>query len=145
MSNLEGFDYSYVIISAMATRITSVPIVYSTVCSGAGQRKHLRYASLAFEGGIHRWPVNSPDKGPVTRTMFPFDDVTMTDMEGDHIGETWRMQHIYITVRVRNIYHFLTNRSRFTIYWWYCVQQYFGLDTYESWRTNKTIHHTNII
>ena len=26
-------------------------------------------------GGIHRWRVNSPHKGPVTRKMFPFDDV----------------------------------------------------------------------
>ena len=25
--------------------------------------------------GFHRWPVNSPHKGPVTRKMFPFDDV----------------------------------------------------------------------
>ena len=24
-----------------------------------------------------RWPVNSPHKGPVTRQMFPFDDVIM--------------------------------------------------------------------
>ena len=27
--------------------------------------------------GISRWPVNSPHKGPVTRKMFPFDDVIM--------------------------------------------------------------------
>ena len=27
--------------------------------------------------GIHRWPVNSPHKGPVARKMFPFDDVIM--------------------------------------------------------------------
>ena len=27
--------------------------------------------------GIHRGPVNSPHKGPVTRKMFPFDDVIM--------------------------------------------------------------------
>ena len=27
--------------------------------------------------GIHRWPVNSPHKGTVTRKMFPFDDVIM--------------------------------------------------------------------
>ena len=31
--------------------------------------------SLAFVWGIHRWPANSPHKGPVTRKMFPFDDV----------------------------------------------------------------------
>ena len=28
-------------------------------------------------GEIHRWPVNSPHKWPVTRKMFPFDDVIM--------------------------------------------------------------------
>ena len=27
--------------------------------------------------GIHRWPVNSPHKEPVTRKIFPFDDVIM--------------------------------------------------------------------
>ena len=28
--------------------------------------------------GIHRGPVNSPHKWPVTRKMFPFDDVIMS-------------------------------------------------------------------
>ena len=45
--------------------------------SGADQRKHQSSASLAFVRGIHRWPVNSPHKGPVTRKMFPFDDIIM--------------------------------------------------------------------
>ena len=57
--------------------ITSITIVYLTVYSGADQRKHQSSASLAFVRGIHRWPVNSPHKGPVTRKMFPFDDVIM--------------------------------------------------------------------
>ena len=30
-----------------------------------------------FVRGIHRGPVNSPHKWPVTRKMFPFDDVIM--------------------------------------------------------------------
>ena len=34
-------------------------------------------ASMDFVRGIHRWPVNSPHKRPVTRKMFPFDDVIM--------------------------------------------------------------------
>ena len=45
---------------------------FSTVCSGADQRKHQSPASLAFVRGFHRWPVNSPHKGPLTRKMFPF-------------------------------------------------------------------------
>ena len=42
------------------------------------QRKHQSSASLAFVRGIHRRPVNSPHKWPVTWKMFPFDDVIMT-------------------------------------------------------------------
>ena len=60
--------------SLMASEITGVSIVYPTVCSGADQRKHQSYASMAFVRGIHRWQVNSLHKGPVTRKMFPFDD-----------------------------------------------------------------------
>ena len=60
---------------AMASQITSLTIVYSTVYSGADQRKHQSSASLAFVRGIHRRPVNSPHKWPVTSKMFPFDDV----------------------------------------------------------------------
>ena len=44
---------------------------------GADQRKHQSSASLALGRGIHRWPVNSPHKWPVTRKMLPFDDVIM--------------------------------------------------------------------
>ena len=73
-----GFlHYSYVIMGTMACQITSLTLVYSTVYSGADQRKHQSSASLAFVWGIHRWPANSPHKGPVTRLMFPFDDVNM--------------------------------------------------------------------
>ena len=61
----------------MASQITSLIIVYSTVYSGADQRKHQSSASLASVRGIHRGPVNSPHKWPVTRKMFPFDDVIM--------------------------------------------------------------------
>ena len=64
--------------SAMASQITSLIIVYSTVYSDVDQRKYQSSASLAFVRGIHLWPVNSPHKGPVTRKMFPFDDVIMT-------------------------------------------------------------------
>ena len=35
-------------------------------------------STLAMELHDDRWPVNSPHKGPVTRKMFPFDDVIMS-------------------------------------------------------------------
>ena len=97
-----------VIMGAMPSQITSLTIVYSTVYSGADQRKHQingwvkhggggcqdldqrkhqSSASLTFVRGIHRWPVNSPHKGPVTRKMFPFDDVIMTCLVFDLV---WR-------------------------------------------------------
>ena len=69
--------YNDVIMSAIASQITNLAIVYSTVYSGADQRKHQSSASLVFVRGIHRWPVDSPHKGPVTRKIFPFDDALM--------------------------------------------------------------------
>ena len=66
-----------VIMNAMASRITSLTIVYSSVDPGADQRKHQSSVPLAFVSEIHRWPMNSPHKGPVTRKIFPFDDVIM--------------------------------------------------------------------
>ena len=70
-------DYSDIIMSVMVSQTTSLMIVYSTVYSGADQRKHESSTSLAFVRGIHRWPLDSPHKGPVTQKMFPFDDVIM--------------------------------------------------------------------
>ena len=69
--------YDDVIMSAIASQITTLAIVYSTVYSDADQRKHRSSASLAFVRWIHRGLVKSPHKGPVTRKMFPIDDVIM--------------------------------------------------------------------
>ena len=63
-------------------------------------------ASLAFVRGIHRWPVNSPHKWPVTRKMFPFDDVIMNML---NINPTFnkfqnsRIQYFFISI-VEEIY-----------------------------------------
>ena len=62
-----------VLMGAIASQITSLTIVYSTVHSGPHQRKHQSSAPLAFVRGIHRRPVNSPRKWK----MFQFDDVIM--------------------------------------------------------------------
>ena len=61
----------------LASQITSLTVVYSIVYSGVNQRKHQSPASLAFVREIHRGPVNFPHKWPITRKMFPFDDVIM--------------------------------------------------------------------
>ena len=55
--------YDDVIMTTIASQITSLTVVYSIVHSDADERKH---------------PVNSPHKGPVTRKMFPFYVVIMS-------------------------------------------------------------------
>ena len=69
--------YSDVIKGMMASQITNLTIVYSTLYSGADQRKQQSSASMAFVLWINQWPVNSPHKWPVMTKMFPFDDVIM--------------------------------------------------------------------
>ena len=61
----------------MVSQITNLKIVYTIIHSGADERRYQISASLAFVRGIHRSPVNSPHKWPVTRKMLPFDDVIM--------------------------------------------------------------------
>ena len=75
----------------IAPQITSLTIVYSTVYSDADQRKHEGFASLAFVWGIHQGPVNSPQKWPVTRKMFPLDDVIM---------QYWHLSHEHMFLHV---------------------------------------------
>ena len=54
LSQIHNIHYFDVIMTAMAYQITSLTIVYSSVYSGADQRKHQSSASLAFVRGIHR-------------------------------------------------------------------------------------------
>ena len=77
----------------MASQITSLIIVYSNIYSGADQKKYQSSASLAFVRGIHRWPVNFPHKGPVTRKMLPFNDVIMTSAKNIGAWTKWLMTH----------------------------------------------------
>ena len=82
--------------STMVSQITSVSMVYSTLCSGADQRKHQSSVSLAFVRGIHRWPVNSPHKGPVMEKMFPFGDVIMDAIQKPRLNKWWETSQVDI-------------------------------------------------
>ena len=75
-------DYNDVIMGATASQTTSLSVVYSSVYSDADQRKHQ-----------NRWPVNSPHKWPVTRKMFPFDDVIMTITILRPGFDSWELQY----------------------------------------------------
>ena len=75
---------SLVMMSTMVSQITSLTIVYSTAYSCADPRKHQSSTSLAFVREIHRRPVNSLHKGPVTQKIFTFDDVIMLNCACHH-------------------------------------------------------------
>ena len=87
----------------IASQTTSLTIVYSTVYSGADQRKHQSSASLAIVRGIHRGTVNPLHKWPVTWKMFPFDDVIMPGLGTQTVYSTgyehpqYRL-HVYCTM-----------------------------------------------
>ena len=78
------FHNTDAIVSAMASQITGVSIVYSTVCSGEDQRKHQSSALLAFVMG------NSPVTGEFPTQMA-------NNVENASIG--WR-HHVQIKVTV---------------------------------------------
>ena len=70
--------YSDVIMSTMASQITGVSIICSTVCSGTDQTS----ASLAFVLGIHRAAGTGefPTQKANNAEKFPFDDVIMASV-----------------------------------------------------------------
>ena len=95
-----------VIMSAIASQITSLKIVYPTVYLDANPRKHQSSVSLAFVRGIHRSPVNSPHKGPVTRKRLPFDGVIMTKLAP---SESYLISVVWLLI-IHDFYDTLWNR-----------------------------------
>ena len=82
----------------VASQITSFTIVYTTVYPDADQSKHQSSTSLAFVWGIHRGPVNSPHKWPVTRKMFPFDDVIMWCIACCFLSDAFQLKLLWWTI-----------------------------------------------
>ena len=72
-----SIPFNIEVTSWWASQITSLTIVYSNCLFRRRSKKTSKLRTLAFVQGIHRWPVNSPHKGPVMFEMFPFDDVIM--------------------------------------------------------------------
>ena len=72
LCNPGSSHYNDVKMSVMAFQITSLFIVYSTAGSGTDERKHQSSASPSSVRRIHRWPINSPHKSPVTRKCLYF-------------------------------------------------------------------------
>ena len=111
------FHYSDVMMRPMASQITSLTIVFSTVYSGADHRKHQISASLAFVRGIHRWPTNSPHKGPVTRKMSPLDDdITVSFNDVPPLPHTFALL-IALGDYVRISYQSYSKSCEFALWW----------------------------
>ena len=69
--------YSDIIMSAMASQIQFQHCSLNHLFRHRSNKTSQSSVSLAFVREIHRWPMNSPHKLPVTRKMFKFDDVIM--------------------------------------------------------------------
>ena len=76
--------YYDVIRSTMASQITGVSIVYSTICSGAVERNHQSSASLSFVRGIHRGPMDSLHKGQWRGKCFHWVMSSCNECEWDY-------------------------------------------------------------
>ena len=84
---MQTFHYNDVIMTMIASQITSLAVVYSTVYSDADQRKHQSSASLAFVWGIHRDRTNGQLRGALMFSLMTsscdclsVSEVTLKDM-----------------------------------------------------------------
>ena len=107
-----GDHYCNVIMGAMESQITSLASVYSTIHSGADQRKHQSSASLAFGWEIHQWLVNSPHKYTVTRKCFHLmtssyqlkTNHQATAIVGEAVGLIFKNLLQFLTIRSNKVY-----------------------------------------
>ena len=125
--------------SAMASQITGVSIARSSLCSGADESKHQNSAPLAFVRGIHRWPMDSPLKRPVTRKMVPFDDIVKK-----HVG-----QHSMFVVMEKNISSPAKirepNAIKLIVLWWPCTHAVLCLFFVSScWQRVMVVHASGV-
>ena len=111
----------------IVSQITSLTIVYSTVYSDADQRKHHSSASLAFVWGIHRGPVNSPHKWPVTRKMFLYDVIIIENYRYNIFVWNWVFpmldMHMQQYICFIKLCIFLTYNQRFWSRWIFATDE----------------------
>ena len=109
--------YIEVIMGTMVSKITSVSMVCSTAHPGINQRKYKSSVSLVFVRGIHWRPVNPSHKGPVTRKMFPFDDVIMILVLSHQCVIVFKMLLRECWEQDLNVFH----HGKFQIFHWFCL------------------------
>ena len=140
------WHYCDVIMGAVASQITNLMIVYSTVYSDADQRKHQSAASLAFVRGIHLGPVNSPHEWPVTRKMFPIDDVIVIWMYllyGTSLVVLKLKYQLYATYLLffKPAWFPESSSSPFLTIWWYfvCINVLVAINSFWKWIWNPAL------
>ena len=127
----QAWHYNDVIMGAIASQITSLTIVFSTVYLDTDQRNYQSSASLAFAWGIHRRSVNSPHKWPVTRKMFPFDDV----ITGMHVlsyhayEKKYPNTHVWYTIL--QLYSSCSGNIQYMVYMTYAKYSVISQDHYD--------------
>ena len=136
--------YNDVIMNVMASQITGVSMVCSTVCSAPNQRKLQRSASLAFVRRIHQWPMNSPHNGPVMLKMFPFDNVIMRYYA---MMSSWYEEYLnrmlYLSWLIFNLS--CLGAMKFILGKPIQYVNHGDIDGYQTWRCLDSLHHLTIL
>ena len=114
-NRVHAHHYNCIIMGEIASQITSLTIVYTTVYSDVDQRIHRSSASLAYLRGIDRGPVNSPHKWPVTRIFF-FHLMTSPCISLIYIRQ-WGQWTTHYCMQYRN-----NSLCVIAIYRWFCVR-----------------------
>ena len=97
--------YHYGPMNVMAFQITVNSTDCSTACSGyKANTEPSHYRPLVR--GIHRWPVDSPHKGPVIWKAFPCHDVIILyAIYAVPYNQTLSLQHENLSKHDRDLYH----------------------------------------
>ena len=98
-----------VIMTAITSQIISLMVVYSTfIQTQIKETSKLRVTGLCV--GNSPGPLNSPHKGPVTRKMFPFDDV-IVGCDLFHAAVNFPRREAKMTCHRLYLQHFIYARS----------------------------------
>ena len=126
--------YGDVIMGTVASQLTNLTIIYSTFYSSADQSKHQSSASLAYVWGM---PVNSPHKWPITRKLFPFDDVIMFRV----IMITICIQNLFESESEQTACHKATENNNHAMMFVLCIVCNYQND----WKRNLRVRHVSLV
>ena len=141
--------YNDVIMITIASQITSLTVVYSTVYSNADQRKHQSSASLAFVWGIHRDRWIPRTKGQLRGKCFHL----MTS-SCSHIVQ-WITERICLIVLTHLTKYIWQAYYKFNVFRWVCTmmimrwctvqtnEYHLQAKTYPTICTHQNLHNTN--